>query len=349
MSATVGDSGKAIALQQMQNTLGPTSLFRLPPELRLMIWKFLLPGRRVFKARSSGAHMDPRRSDDRRFVFGFDSKVSQPILSQICAESRQCLLDYGHGQFIFGLEGEAGLWWGPEDVLLFDQDWCLGWSTPSLEGLKALDRVKNIALDSVQALYIYYEYALPEADETYQDGSEDSDQESYHEDEDGQATDSDTEPTAAEPFLPQRITLGCWSCSEKPHFLEYFTALNELTIVFERTMRPFCGDSRLYHLVSAVGDWPISQFLDSVCPYDRVTFVRDSTSMDEAVQKMSKFRRLWMQTADTHRWSHCEYGRTFNTAHVLYDFCIDRSRTESPDAPYIVTSFNMMDNEHWAI
>lgn len=87
-----------------------------------MIWKALLPGRRVFKARSLGASMDPRRRDDRRFVFGFDSKVSQPILSQVCAESRQCLLDYGNGHFIFGLEGETGLWWGPEDVLLFDQE-----------------------------------------------------------------------------------------------------------------------------------------------------------------------------------------------------------------------------------
>lgn len=107
----------------MKDTSGGTSLFRLPPELRLAIWKLLLPGRKVVKARSCGAGLDPRRTDDRRFVFGFDTKASQPILSQICAESRQCLLDYGQGQFVFGLGDEAGLWWGPQDVLLFAQDW----------------------------------------------------------------------------------------------------------------------------------------------------------------------------------------------------------------------------------
>lgn len=333
----------------MQNTLGPTSLFRLPPELRLMIWKLLLPGRRVFKARSSGAHMDPRRSDDRRFVFGFDSKVLQPILSQICAESRQCLLDYGQGQFIFGLEGETGLWWGPEDVLLFDQDWCLGWSTPSLEGLNGLDCVKNIALDPVQGFFIYYEYALPEPDETNQDDSDDSDQENYHEDEDGEAAGGNTESTAAEPLLPQRITLGYWSFPDKSHFLEYFPALDELTVVFERTRRAFCGYCGRHHLVPTVGGWPISRFLDSASPYDHVTFGRDSTSMDEAVKEMTNFRSLWMQVADIHRSVDCGYGGTFNDAHALYDFCIDRSRTESPNEPWSVSSFDMMDNEEWAL
>lgn len=314
-----------------------------------MIWKLLLPGRRVFKARSSGAHMDPRRSDDRRFVFGFDSKVSQPVLSQICAESRQCLLDYGHGQFIFGLEGETGLWWGPEDVLLFAQDWCLGWSTPSLDGLKGLDRVKNIALDSIQALRIYYEYALPEADDTDQDDSDDTDQEDSHEDEDGEAADGEAEPPAAEPLRPQRITLGYWTCNGKPHFLEYFSALNELTVVFEGTQRAFCPYSSRYHSISAVGNWPISRFLDNACPYDHVTFERDSTSMDEAVNKMLKFRWLWLQIARFHSWVPRDHGGTFNGAQVLYDFCIDRSSTESPDELWTVSAFNMMNNEEWAI
>lgn len=333
----------------MQNTLSPTSLFRLPPELRLMVWKLLLPGRRVLKARSFGARLDPRRSDDRRFVFGFDSKVSQPILSQLCAESRQCLLDHGHGQFIFGLEGETGLWWGPEDVLLFDQDWCIGWSTPSLEGLKGLDFVKNIALDSTQALYIYYEYALPEADGTNQDGSDDSDQEYDHEDEDGDAADSDAEPTAAEPLRPQRITLGYWNSRDKPHFLQHFPALNQLTVVFERTVGALCSYCRLYHPVPAVGDWSVSQFLDRACPYDHVTFDRDIASMDEAVDKMSQFRRLWSQIAGTHRWTHYDDGGTLTGARVLFDFYIDRSRTESPDASWVVSFCDMMNNEGWAI
>lgn len=333
----------------MQKTLGPTSLFRLPPELRLMIWKLLLPGRRVFKARSSGASMDPRRSDDRRFVFGFDSKVSQPILSQICAESRQFLLDCGHGQFIFGLEGEAGLWWGPDDVLLFDQEWCLGWSTPSLEGLKGLERVRNIALDPIQALHIYYEYALPEDDKASQDENDDGDQDDYHEDEDGEAADSDTEPITPEPVQPQRITLGYWTCAGRPHFLGYFEAMNKLMVVFEGSVMEYCGLCGLHHEVSTVGGWPISQFMDSACPYEYVTFDRDSTNMSEAVSQMSKFRRLWMQFANLYRWPPNDYNGIVSGVHVLYDFCVDRSCTESHDGPWVVSSFNMMDNEEWAL
>ncbi|POS77882.1 hypothetical protein DHEL01_v203721 [Diaporthe helianthi] len=122
MSDAIDNGGNTITTQQMQDTCGRTSLFRLPSELRLMIWKFLVPDRKVLRARSCGTNLDPRRTDDRRFVFGFDTKVSQPIISQICAESRQCLLNHGNGHFVFGLGHETGLWWGPQDVLLFAQD-----------------------------------------------------------------------------------------------------------------------------------------------------------------------------------------------------------------------------------
>lgn len=96
-------------------------------------------------------------------------------------------------------------------------------------------------------------------------------------------------------------------------------------------------------------DWPISQFLDSACPYDHVTFERDSTSMAGAVYEMSKFRRLWVQIAKVHRRPQCRRRPTINGLHVLYDFCIDGSRHESPDVPWTVSSFNMMDDEGWAL
>jgi hypothetical protein len=328
----------------MQNTLGPTSLFRLPPELRVMIWKLLLPSRRVLKARSSGATMDPRRIDDRRFVFGFDSKVSQPILSQICAESRQCLLDYGNGQFVFGLEGEAGLWWGPQDVLLFDQEWCLRWATPSLQGLKSLDFVKNIALDATQAQYIYYEYVLPEDDETSQDDSDGSDQGDFNEENDGDSEPTDLGPQA---LLPQSITVGYMSRTDRPHFLEYFTALNKLMIVFEPiTLFPM-GSTNYY---SAPAEWgPISQFLDKPCHYGWVTFDRDGTNMADAVGQVSELRRFWAHTSSLNYWSYCKYDDTFNESHVLYDFCIDRSRTGLAYEPTRVTCFDMMDDGDWAL
>lgn len=332
----------------MQIALGPTSLFRLPPELRLMIWKLLLPGRRVFKARSSGSNLDPRRGDDRRFVFGFDSKASQPILSQICAESRQCLLDHGNGQYIFGLKGEAGLWWGPEDVLLFDREWWLRWATPSLEGLKGLDCVKNIALDADQARYIYYEYALVEDDNTNQDDSDDGD----HEDDEDETTDSHAQPTTTEPEAPQpqSITLGCLSCLDNPHFLEYFPALNKLMIVFENTIQSVCGC--VCSCSAAVAySCPISQFLENDRAYSYVTFRRDNTSMDDAVREVTKFRWLWMQSKDMKHddWAHCYYDNKFIDSHRLYDFCVDESRTGHAYEPTRVTFVDMMDNEEWAL
>lgn len=114
-------------------------------------------------------------------------------------------------------------------------------------------------------------------------------------------------------------------------------------------MKAFCGDCRVYHPFPLVSGCPIS--LGSGWLYGQVTFDRDSTSMDEAVAQMSEFRRLWMQVEGRYLRAlvHSYYGRTFTTAHDLYDLCIDRSRNESSDSPFIVTSFNMMDNEDWAL
>lgn len=318
-----------------------------------MIWKLLLPGRRVLKARSSGPSMDPCRSDDRRFFFGFDTKVSQPILSQICAESRQCLLDYGHGQFIFGLEGEAGLWWGPEDVLLFDQDWCLRWATPSLEGLKGLDYVKNIALDSTQAQYIYYKYMLPVDDDSSQDASDDGSYGDQYEEDDENAADSDSEPTKPESkaLQPRRMTFGYLSCAATPHFLEYFTALNKLMLVFELVV--FLGGAyRRYFSAAAACGWPISHFLDDHSGvYRYVTFGRDSARIEDAVEEVSKLRWLWMKTKLLQRWLQSDqfYDDAFDDDRILYDFCVEDSLVGAAHEPTRVSSFNMMDDEEWAL
>lgn len=329
----------------MQTALGPTSLFRLPPELRLMIWELLLPDGRMLKARSSGASKDPRRSDDRRFVFGFDCKVSQPILSQICAESRQYLLDHGNGQFIFGLEGEAGFWWGPDDVLLFDEEWCLRWATPSLEALKGLDLVKNIALDANQARYIYYEYVLPEADETDEGDSEYGDQGNYHQDDDD---DAESAPSADETPKPQSITLGYLSSPDKPHFLEYFHGLNKLTVIFDQAIELNCECGR-YHVTTPERAWPISQFIHSNGAYRYVTFDRDSTNMDEAVNQVSKLRWLCFLSKGARHSPYCYYDDTLNDAHFLYDFCIDSSRIGPAYQPTRVTFFDMINDEFWAL
>ncbi|KAG8159111.1 hypothetical protein KVR01_010772 [Diaporthe batatas] len=259
MSDAVANGGDAIAVQQMQDTCGRASLFRLPPELRLVIWKFLLPGRRVFRARSCGARLDPRRTDDRRFVFGFDTKVSQPILSQICAESRQCLLD--HGQLVFGLGDEAGLWWGPQDVLLFTGDCCTG----------------------------------------------------------------------------------------RPHFLEYFTALNELTIVFKPvTLLPTTAGF-MWHDTAPVEWGTISQFLEMPWDYSWATFGRDCTNMDDAVLEVARLRRLWVSIRRVSDWFHFDFDDTFNEDRVLFNFCTDTPHTGLTYEPTRVTSFDMIRGRDWAL
>lgn len=329
----------------MQDTRGGTSLFRLPPELRLAIWKFLLPGRKVVRARSCGATLDPRRTDDRRFVFGFDSKVSQPILSRICAESRQYLLDYGQGQFVFGLGDEAGLWWGPQDVLLFAQDWCLKWSTPSLQGLKGLDYVKKVALDATQAEYIYYEYVLPEDDENSEDDSEYSDNDYDEED------DEDAEPMNSEPQVlqPESITVGYLSRTGRPHFLEYFTALNELTMVFKPISLFLATEGFTWHDMAPAESGLISQFLEKPCHYSCVSFGRDSTDVADAVLEVTRLGRLWRYHQILDDWPDYDFDDTFNEYRVLYNFCTDNSRTGLAHEPTRVTSFDMIHDRDWAL
>lgn len=96
----------------------PTSLFNLPAEVRLMIWKSLLPKRRIFQARGrfgrlcrTSPHVEFRFQKrqpmpPRQWIFEFQGPVSQPVLSQTCRESRDFLLR--HGAFIFQTSDEGG-------------------------------------------------------------------------------------------------------------------------------------------------------------------------------------------------------------------------------------------------
>lgn len=122
-----------------------TSLFRLPAEIRLMIWQQLLPGRRVFSVRTTDV------SDPQSARLGFEGQPRQPILSQICHESRDFILR--QGEFIFKNGNEGGFWWSTEDdVLLIDYQCALGPLSYALEGLDGLNTIPNIAVDSYQAV-----------------------------------------------------------------------------------------------------------------------------------------------------------------------------------------------------
>lgn len=163
---------------------GP-GLLDLPFEIRSMIWKLLLPGRRVFQARAmyglaptvngDETTKTPRikslSPDASRWMFrvsDFNQGTNEysvvyrgiviPILLKICRDSRNFALQ--HGGFAFGNRAysEPGMWWNPElDVLFFNYDWNLGKDTWALCGLSGLEHVRNIAIHSEQAMYICYD------------------------------------------------------------------------------------------------------------------------------------------------------------------------------------------------
>lgn len=155
------DTGAVIQNQQ--------GLFRLPPELRIMIWELLLPGKRLLRARAWFGRDRRSRLDDgsskiknRRGTWHFRVfewemvdytgrflELPIPTVLKICRESRQVALR--HGSFIFGQRDEireTGTWWNPDlDVLGFDHQWDLEQDPWALEELQGLEQVKNVAID----------------------------------------------------------------------------------------------------------------------------------------------------------------------------------------------------------
>ncbi|KAI3394920.1 hypothetical protein diail_2092 [Diaporthe ilicicola] len=303
MNATTRDAGNSTAEHQIQNPSGSTSLFRLPPELRRLVWKFLLPGRKVLKARSYRAQLGPIRRQYRRF--GFDSKVSQPILSQICAESRNYVLD--HGRFTFGLEGEAGLWWGFEDVLLFDEEWCSEIDNPSLRELHGLDCVKNIALDGIQAQRIHYIYKVSHYDKSGH-GSHASrhDANTYGDPYVGSMFSST--------YVPPGIDLYCLKVVDKSHFLVRFKALKSLMVFFEHPSRT--NNQITIHL-SATKTIPL--FFGNNEGYDCVTFNRH-INIKEADDEMKRPVTLTVNISKLKPCKLFRYFGMFKDQHVLFDF-----------------------------
>ncbi|KAJ0116059.1 hypothetical protein J7T55_005005 [Diaporthe amygdali] len=156
---------------------GRTCLFRLPLELRIMIWELILPGKRALRARAGFRHVvnSHRESSSRdvkgcqgewfirvhdwNFRYDNDFELEIPKILQICRESRGVALQ--HGSFVFRHRGnihDTGIWWNSDlDVLGFDKSWDLDLHRWALGHLDGLEHVKHVAIDENQARSFWYD------------------------------------------------------------------------------------------------------------------------------------------------------------------------------------------------
>lgn len=125
----------------------PSYFFRLSPEIRMMIYKYLIPPAK--KVRASGVY--DHKKHPKEWIFSTKNYLEQPLLSQLWREARQFILQYG--SFIFKKTSEdGGLWWNPEeDTLAFHLDYSESFMPHALEGLQGLEQVHSIELDHWQA------------------------------------------------------------------------------------------------------------------------------------------------------------------------------------------------------
>lgn len=117
----------------------PSELSNIPLEIRREIWKLLLPGPRSFTATT-------KRDRNGRLLFHFLQKEKQPILSQICAETRDFLLE--HWSFISDDSHRGGgFWWNSQsDKMIFDSSWSPSVAHEVLSTLHRLHNVHNISI-----------------------------------------------------------------------------------------------------------------------------------------------------------------------------------------------------------
>lgn len=134
----------------------PPSILVLPSRIRHFIWEYAIPDRKTVQLRG--------RFDQESggwVIFVFRGWTRQPSLTQVCRETRQFMLR--NGEFIFGKDPtEPGLWWNPKvDILLFTYKWDLRFEWNALEGLRGLEKVKNVTIDQDLARWVSYRPIYP--------------------------------------------------------------------------------------------------------------------------------------------------------------------------------------------
>lgn len=257
-------------------------LFRLPPELRIMVWELPLPGQRLVLARAWCGRDEIRRlstteikGHQSRWFFRVHDWVygrseynelqpEIPTVLQICRESRS--VAFRHGSFIFGQQDkshETGMWWNPElDVLGFDQSWDLDLHPWALARLSGLEHVKRVAIDETQACYFFYEAGY------------------------NGRTPYETPRELREPLA---VTLGFRESRVRDHYiLEFFPHFQQLTIIF----------TNIY--LKRGDEWFASQMRycnEAFVPEGAysVTFVVGS-QIRKAARELRRYRKLCMRT-----------------------------------------------------
>ncbi|KAK2597904.1 hypothetical protein N8I77_012657 [Diaporthe amygdali] len=263
----------------------PRGLFRLPPEIRLMIWELLLPGRRVLRARTKPAS-GQQTPDAQISCLEFDGHPKQPVLSQICQESRAFILDRGKFIFTNGIDG--GFWWSTEqDVFLIDHECRLGLVSGALMGLDGLTMVRNIAVDSSQARQLHWHMQCFDPEEKADD-EETGDEETDDEEIDFEAAfEQRTELAFRHPArcLILWETLGDDAIFEHP-IPRFFPRISRLTVHFTEPFHDHCDSGRSCNLLesscSITFDIPAKDIEAVVC-------VRDFMSKWWDVEEESQF------------------------------------------------------------
>lgn len=227
----------------------PMSLFGLPPEIRLMIWQLLLPGRRVLSVRTRD------EGDPQNARLALEGQPRQPILSQICQETRIFILR--RGAFVFKNGNDGGFWWNAEDdVLLVDYHCPLGPLSYALEDLDGLGMIQNIAVDSFQAVALKWYKQEPRSPET------------------GMTADSEGQYTVRWLLSWGKV----YECPSYKHpILRFFIHIRSLTVHFAE---PFHGPPHSGSPCDLLGD----------CSF---TFEIPAEDMETAIRRFQDFHQKW--------------------------------------------------------
>lgn len=266
-------------------------LFILPPELRSIVWGYLLPPPKILRPEAkysytkSQQRLAPEDRVPRQWVLGFTQtplhppptnhdqrlrsqyfsvECKPPVLSQLCQESRRFILS--HGSFIFGKgAADGGVWWNPQaDTLLFTYEWSTRHESCALAGLTGLDQVRNVAIDSDQARYISYHALYPK---------------------------EFASTRSREWAVPREIILNLPKSRGCEHFFDYIKP-TRLTVVFPRI-------GLFSRLVSRAALCTRTALLfdessDEGFHRKHVTFNIGGDSFDLLVKKLTAYRGLWV-------------------------------------------------------